>query len=136
MTDCAEDREETDATALQWTEAEAEALKTAAFDELSMAMSEVTLGSQHSPAPVVVDADPYLCGLWGHGCECTLSHQAVREGVPAFQLETPYTLRCVQSVVQKSSSGTKQNIRHSGIRHPASGIRHPSSVIRLPDFHI
>ena len=58
-----------------------------------MAMSEVSLGPASSPASVVVDPDPYLCGLWGHGCECTMSHQAVREGVPAFQLETPYTLR-------------------------------------------
>ena len=32
-------------------------------------------------------------GLWGHGCEHTLSHQAVRLGVPAFQLELPFSLR-------------------------------------------
>ena len=37
-------------------------VKTAACDELSMAMSEVSLGPSSSPAPVVVDPDPYVPG--------------------------------------------------------------------------
>ena len=95
LTDCAADKAVTGAEALLWSEAETGALKEAALHELRGAFAGVRVGrSTNGPQlPVKVEGDPYLCGLWGHGCEHTLSHQSVRLGVPAFQFEMPHALR-------------------------------------------
>ena len=95
LMECAADHAETGADALAWTAAEAEALKQHAVAELRSALEGVRVGrSATGPQlPVKVEGDPYLCGLWGHECEHTLSHQSVRLGVPAFQFEIPRTLR-------------------------------------------
>ena len=73
--------------------AEVERLSDAVVESVGVAMEGVRLGRAGAEKPVRVEPECYLCGLWGHGCEHTLSHQAVRLGVPAFQLETPISLR-------------------------------------------
>lgn len=65
---------------------------------------------------VVVEADSYLNGLWGHGCECTLSHQAVREGIPAFQIEVPFSVRDAMMKEAEARGGQKNEGNHPGER--------------------
>ena len=45
--------------------------------------------------PLTVELDPRLCGYWGHHSDSplTISHQSVLLGIPAFQLEIPYSMR-------------------------------------------
>ena len=40
-----------------------------------------------------VEVDPRLSGYWGCDTLMTMSHQAVAEGIPAIQLEVPYSMR-------------------------------------------
>ena len=40
-----------------------------------------------------VEVDPRLSGYWGCDTVMTMSHQAVAEGIPAIQLEVPYSMR-------------------------------------------
>ena len=68
----------------RWSERDANALVGALEEELGAALDGVSVRSAAGKdKPVRVDSDPYLGGLWGFDCECTLSHQSVRLGVPA-----------------------------------------------------
>jgi len=43
--------------------------------------------------PFTVEVDPRLSGYWGSDTVMTMSHQAIAAGIPAVQLEVPYTMR-------------------------------------------
>ena len=86
---CCEDPEDTGAESLDWTVLEARLLQS----RCAAALDKVFDGVDLVGKCVRCDAEPYLCGLWGHGCEHTISHQSVRLGVPAFQLEIPLAVR-------------------------------------------
>lgn len=89
LLECCKDPEDCNAT-IDWSASEASKLQamTASILDKAFAKASGARGKHIQSNP-----DPYLCGLWGHGCEHTLSHQAVRIGIPAFQLETPSDVR-------------------------------------------
>ena len=86
---CCANREDYGAKPLDWTVQEARLLQS----RYAAALDKVFEGVNLVGKCVRCDAEPYLCGLWGHGCEHTISHQSVRLGVPAFQLEIPLSVR-------------------------------------------
>ena len=89
LLECCKNKADTGAKDMKWTHHEAYNLQLALIQHLEKAMAPLSVVSKK----VGVEGDPYLCGLWGHDCEHTLSHQSVRLGVPAFQLEAPRSLR-------------------------------------------
>lgn len=78
-------------------EVSAEVIKGALGPAMEAAFEGRSLVSRKSKKrmPLTVELDPLLSGYWGHHSDSplTISHQSVLLGVPAFQLEIPYTMR-------------------------------------------
>ena len=78
-------------------EVAAETIKSALGPAMEAAFEGRALVSRKSKKrlPLTVELDPLLSGYWGHHSDSplTISHQSVLLGVPAFQLEIPYSMR-------------------------------------------
>jgi hypothetical protein len=81
----------------EWDEDAAEPLKAQLDASLGQALAGKTLFNPNPRArrkmELTVELDPVLNGFWGSGTVMTISHQSVLLGIPALQLEIPYTLR-------------------------------------------
>lgn len=77
--------------AVGWEDTDVEALRDRAKVSIDAALRSVKVRG-HS---IIADEDPYLHGWWGDDDddETTMTHQAVLEGIPSFQLENPLSFR-------------------------------------------
>ena len=80
-----------------WGEGATELIKGALGPALEGALGGRSLVSRKSKKrmPITIELDPLLSGYWGHYNESplTISHQSVLLGIPALQLEIPYSIR-------------------------------------------
>ena len=81
----------------EWDEKGTELIKSVVGNAIETALEGRYRVSRKSKKrmPCTVETEPLLSGYWGHhsSAPLTISHQAVLLGVPALQLEIPYSMR-------------------------------------------